>query len=155
MFNDKIYLTKKGLNDLKKELEDLVEKKRPMVVKRVTKAREMGDLSENTEYTTAREDLNMLDGRIEELEQILSKASVIKSGQSCNDEVKLGCKVTVKANGQDHEFTVVGEWEADPTNKKISNNSPLGKALLGKKIGQEVEVEAPAGKINYEIKKID
>ena len=151
-----IFLTKQGLDELKKEFSGLVNQKRPLVVQRVTKAREMGDLTENTEYTTAREELNMLDGRIEELEQILSKAQVIKVNNSNNSakQVDLGCKVTLMVNGEHHVYSVVGEWEADPLEKKISNSSPLGKALLGKKKGDQIEIEAPAGKIVYEIKKI-
>jgi transcription elongation factor GreA len=151
--NKKIYLTKDGLNDLEKELKELKEEKRPKLVKRVTTAREMGDLSENTEYTSAREELNMLDGRIEELEGILSRANIIK-GCRAGKTVALGCKVTLTANGQKHDYTVVGEWEADPMEKKISHSSPLGKALLGKEVGEEVEIEAPAGKVVYQVKKI-
>ncbi|MFC1711722.1 transcription elongation factor GreA [Patescibacteria group bacterium] len=156
MTNDKIYLTKGGLKQLKKELGDLMESKRPLLVQRVARAREMGDLSENTEYANAREELSMLDGRIEELEQILSKAKLIKdTSKGCGSKaVKLGCKVTVNVNGETHVYNVVGEWEADPTEKKISHSSPLGKSLIGKKVGEEVEIEAPAGKIVYQIKKI-
>ncbi len=148
-----IYLTKDGLKDLEKELTELKDEKRPQLVKRVTAAREMGDLSENTEYAAVREELNMMDGRIEELEQIMSRAKVIQ-GCKANGQVSLGCKVTLVANGQTHDYTVVGEWEADPMEKKISHSSPLGKALLGKKSGDEIELEVPAGKVVYEIKKI-
>lgn len=153
---DQVYLTKEGLKALKKELVELMEKKRPELVKRVAQARGMGDLSENAEYTSAREELSITDGRIEELKAILNRAKIIKKRKSKGrKKVGLGCKVTVKANKQTYVYTVVGEWEADPLAKKISHNSPLGKALLGKKVGEEVEIEAPAGKIVYEIKKID
>lgn len=149
-----IYLTKEGLANLKKELAKLEKQKRPKLIKRVAVARDMGDLSENSEYTSAREELGIIDGRIGEMRVILSKAKTIKKTGGTK-KVCLGCKVTVKVNGKTHVYNVVGEWEADPMNKKISNSSPLGRALLGKKAGQKVEIEAPAGKITYEIKKIN
>jgi len=156
MINDKdVYLTKEGLKSLKKELTELRDEKRPKLVKRLAKARAMGDLSENSEYTSAREELSITDGRIAELEKILSKAKIIKEKQKDCKKVSLGCQVTVKVNRKTHVFAVVGEWEADPLNKKISHSSPLGKALLGKKKGDKVEIKAPAGKIIYEITKID
>ena len=152
--NKDIYLTKKGLADLKRELVQLKKKKRPELVKRLALARSKGDLSENSDYTNAREDLGMMDNRIEELGTILTSAkTIVKITRT--KEVCLGCKVTVKVNGETHVYNLVGEWEADPMNKKISNSSPLGKALLGKKAGSKVEIEAPAGKITYEIKKIN
>ncbi len=154
--NDEVFLTKKGLEDLKKELKELKEVRRPALVERVTRARDFGDLSENAEYANAREELSFIEGRIAELEDLLIKAKVIQdNNQGCHKIVTLGCKVTVEVAGQKHIFTVVGEWEADPKNKKISHSSPLGKALLGKKSGDKVEVAAPAGKITYKIIKIE
>lgn len=152
---DNVFLTKEGLEALKKELDELVQKKRPKILERLTRARDMGDLSENAEYTSAREELAMADGRVEELQNILVKAKVINPKSNNGKRVDIGCKVTVKVNGQTHVYHVVGEWEADPVNKKISHQSPLGKALLGKTIGEKVEIEAPAGKILYHIKGID
>lgn len=155
MNNNQVYLTKEGLESLKKELAELTDKKRPALVKRVTEARNQGDLTENSEYTNAREELALTDTRIEELQIILNKAQIIKgNGNGCK-KVNLGCKVTVRANKETHVYHVVGEWEADPMNKKISHSSPLGKALLGKMVGETVEIEAPIGKIVYEIKDID
>lgn len=127
------YLTKNGLQELSKELNILVKKKRPRLIKRVTTARNHGDLSENSEYTAAREDLAFVEGRINELDELISKAKIIKPLKT--NEVTLGSKVTVKLDGDTHTYEVVGEWEADPMEKKISNTSPLGKALLGKKKG--------------------
>ncbi|PIS09263.1 transcription elongation factor GreA [Candidatus Beckwithbacteria bacterium CG10_big_fil_rev_8_21_14_0_10_34_10] len=151
-----VYLTKEGLVEIKKELGELEEKKRPRLIKRVALARSMGDLSENSEYTAARDDLSMVVGRIEELRLILSKVKLIKKAKTKGKkQVDLGCKVTVKQGRNTQVFEVVGEWEADPLNKRISHSSPLGKALLGKGIGDQVEIEAPAGKINYLIQKID
>jgi len=152
MDNKKIYLTKEGLAELKKEYDGLVNKKRPDVLARVTQARNMGDLSENAEYVASREELTFIDGRIDELEIILKQAVVIREGtKTANHAIKLGSTVTLHSNGKKEVFTVVGEWEADPTNKKISHESPLGKVLIGKKVGEKVQVEAPAGKITYSV----
>lgn len=150
----KIYLTKEGQEDLKKEYEELTKVKRPELLDRVSQARNQGDLSENAEYTAARDELNFVDGRIEEIDEVLKQVVLIedttKSG-GANAAVALGSKVTVKVGKKEELFTVVGEWEADPANKKISHESPLGKALLGKGKGDEVEVDAPAGKVVYTV----
>lgn len=153
MDSKKIYLTKSGLEDLKKEHEELTKVKRPEVVSRVSDARNQGDLSENAEYVAAREELSFIDGRIDELEELLKQVSLIEEGTGTKGGslVELGSEVTLKIDGKEEVYRVVGEWEADPAEKKISHESPLGKALLGKKIGESVEVEAPAGKINYTI----
>lgn len=149
--NKKIYLTKEGLAELKKEYDELIVKKRPEILARVSQARNMGDLSENAEYVAAREELTFIDGRIDELEIILKQAVVIRDTKTPNHAIKLGSTVTLHVNGKKEIFTVVGEWEADPENKKISHESPLGKVLLGKKVGDKVQVEAPAGKITYAV----
>src|SRR5579862_6977561 len=147
----KIYLTKKGFEDLKKEYDEIVNKRRPEVVERLSAAREMGDLSENAEYTAAREELAFIDGRIEELEELLKQAELIADGHHATQAVEMGSQVVIKIGAKNETFTVVGEWEADPTEKKISHESPLGKALLGKTVGDEIEVEAPAGIMLYKI----
>jgi transcription elongation factor GreA len=149
--NKKIYLTKEGLEELKKEYEELVKVKRPNVLEHVSQARNMGDLSENAEYVASREELTFVDGRIDELEVILKQAVVIRDTKAANHAIKLGSTVTLHSNGKKEVFTVVGEWEADPESKKISHESPLGKVLLGKKVGEKVQVEAPAGKITYAV----
>lgn len=150
--NKKIYLTKEGLAELKKEYDELINTKRPDVLSRVTQARNMGDLAENAEYVAGREELSFIDGRIDELEELLKEAVIIKPNTRASRHlVKLGSTVTLHAKGKKEVFTLVGEWEADPKEKKISHESPLGKALLGKKVGEKVEVEAPAGKISYTI----
>jgi transcription elongation factor GreA len=153
MDTKKIYLTKEGLGELKKEFKELTDVKRPDILARVSQARSMGDLSENAEYVAAREELSFIDGRIDELEELIKQAVLITEshGKSNGSIVKLGSTVTVNIKGKKEIFTVVGEWEADPDNKKISHESPLGKALLGKKVGEKVEVEAPAGKVIYTI----
>ena len=149
-----VYVTGEGLKELKEELRILAAEKRPALIDRVATARAHGDLSENSEYTAAREDLAFIEGRIEEIEALIAKAKLIKSNHSANNRVVLGCKVTVKVNGKEQTFEVVGEWEADPLEQKISHTSPLGQALLGKKSGEKVEIEAPAGKVTYHILKI-
>ena len=144
-----VKLTKEGLEALKKELIDLRDVKRPKLVDRLANARSQGDLSENSDYQSAKEELEFLDGRIEELEEVVKGASVVPVSKAGG--VDVGTKVTVKVGGNKIIFNIVGEWEADPVNKKISHESPLGKALFGKKVGEKVEVEAPAGKIEYQI----
>ena len=153
---NQVQLTKSGWEELKHELDELTKIKLPTAIQRVARARDFGDLSENSEYHAAREDLAMLEGRVEELEELLKRAVVIKTSQTKNrSTVGLGCKVTVAGNGATHEFDIVGEWEANPLQKKISVESPLGKALLGRKVGETVEFEAPIGKILYKINKIN
>lgn len=152
----KIFVTKQGLDELKHELEELEKVKRPQVLERVSAARAMGDLSENSEYTAAREELSLIDGRTEELQDMLKRVEIIDEEKATQktQSVQLGSKVTVQINGKKEDFDLVGEWEADPHAKKISHESPLGRALIGKTIGDKVEVEAPAGKIQYHIVKI-
>ncbi len=149
----KVVITREGLAELKHEYEDLLNIKRPEVVARLAAARGQGDLSENSEYAAARQDLAFIDGRIVELEVVINEAKVIANHSK--SKIDVGCKVTLHVNGKKDIFTIVGEWEADPTQKKISRSSPLGKALLGKKAGDKVEVEAPVGKILYKIVHID
>lgn len=151
--NQKKQLTPQGFEQLKQELEDL-KAKRPFVVDRLSNARSMGDLSENNDYHNAKEALEFLDDRIAELEDVL-KTAIIVQHSSAVSSVELGSKVKVAINGNEHSFHIVGEWEADPQEKKISHESPLGRALVGKKIGEEVEVEAPAGRVHYRILDIE
>lgn len=149
-----VHLTKEGRDEIAAELRVLKDDKLPQAIKRVARARDFGDLSENAEYHSAREDLSFIEGRVEELEDLLARTKLISARSTTTKIVKLGSKVTVNGNGQTHTFVVVGEWEANPTAKKISHESPLGKALVGKKIGEEVEFEAPAGKIIYKVTKV-
>lgn len=152
--HNQIQITKQGLEALKNELAELVGEKRPKLVERLSNARQQGDLKENSDYQNAKNELEFMDGKIEELEHVINVAVVVKS-KGKKDGVSVGAKVHVKVNGAKHTFHIVGEWEADPAEKKISHTSPLGKALVGKKKGEKVEVEAPAGKITYEILSID
>ena len=149
-----LQMTKQGLEALKKELDELTNVKRPKVVERLSNARSQGDLAENSDYQNARDELEFLDGRISELTEVVKNAVVV-NGNANDNSVGLGTKVMLKNNGKKHFFHIVGEWEADPMEKKISHTSPLGQALIGKKVGEKVEVEAPAGKILYEILSIE
>lgn len=150
----RVQMTPLGYRQLVDELKQLEATGLPEGIERVAKAREFGDLSENAEYHSAREDLAALEGRIEELKDIITRVNVVDIKRSGEEEVGIGSLVMVTINGSQHEFSIVGEWEADPAAKKISHESPLGKALIGKKAGDSVEVEAPAGKVSYYIKSV-
>jgi transcription elongation factor GreA len=146
----KVLLTKEGLEDLKKELKNLIEVKRPEVVQKISAARDMGDLSENAAYVSARDEQAFIEGRIAELEEIIKNA-VVSSGASSKGVVSVGCKIRVHVDGVEQEFSLVGGPEADPKEKKISHESPLGRALMGKRVGDKVEIDAPMGKLVYTI----
>jgi transcription elongation factor GreA len=151
--NDKIQFTSAGLAEIQAELDELKNQKLTAAIERVARARDFGDLSENAEYHAAKEELAFIEGRIEELTGIIIRAQVIK-GNGNGNSVDIGCRVTVEVAGKEHTYHVVGEWEADPLKQKISHTSPLGQALSGKKKGDRVEFQAPAGKVIYKIKKI-
>lgn len=151
---NKIQLTANGLEALKKELDDLLTKTRPALIDRLSNARSQGDLSENSDYQNSKEELEFLEGKIAELESVIKNAKVVADSGDGNN-VGVGTNVTVRVNGVKTTFEIVGEWEADLTKKKISHTSPLGSALVGKKIGEKIEVQAPVGKIVYEIVDID
>ena len=152
--NDKIQFTAGGLTEIKAELAELQGNKLSAAIERVARARDFGDLSENAEYHAAKEELSFIEGRIDELEDIVQRSQVI-SKKDKNGAIGIGCKVTVSVSGKEHTYEIVGEWEADPLKKKISHTSPLGLALIGRKKGEAVEFEAPAGKVIYQIKKIN
>lgn len=153
--NTPIQVTQKGLEELKKEHEELLNVKRPALVDRLSNARSQGDLSENSDYHNAKDELEFLDGRISELEDVLKNAVVVSDSAGASNGVSVGTKVTVQTNGAQKTYHIVGEWEADPVKLKISHASPLGQALLGRKVGEKVEVDAPAGKIIYEVLTIE
>lgn len=146
-------ITQVGLDKLQKELQTLKEVKRPAIVERLQVARAMGDLKENSEYQDSREQLNLLDERIHEIETNISTAEVIESSTS-TDTVQIGNTVTVEANGKKLEYTIVGEMESDISKGMLSKSSPIGEALLGKKLNDIVTVEIPAGTLTYKILKI-
>jgi len=150
---NKVQLTKEGLEKLREELKNLKENKRQEVVDRLQKARGMGDLSENSEYTAAKESLALVEERIKEIEAIVKNAEIVEN-HSNNYQVALGSLITIETDGQRQSFHIVGEFEADPLQQKLSSTSPIGKALLGKRSGETVEVEIPAGKTSYKILEI-
>ena len=147
---DQTYLTTAGLDKLKAELQDLKDNKRPQVISRIKEAVSYGDLSENSEYEDAKNEQAFVEGRIAELEAMLKNSKIVR-GTGGDGAVALGSKVKVKHNGNQSEFTLVGHAEADPTDGLISNESPLGQALLGKKVGERTQVETPKGATTYEI----
>ena len=146
----KVQITQKGFNDLKIELEDLIKNKKPKAIDRLGKARSMGDLSENSEYTAAKEELAFVEGRVQEIQQVVDNAEVTNNN-NVGDFVQIGSSVTVELNGKNDIFQIVGEFEADPMNKKLSQNSPIGQALFNKRVGDLVDINIPAGKVQYKI----
>jgi len=147
-----LYITKEGFKKLKDELNELVELKRPEIAQQIQSAREMGDISENAAYDEAKREQAFIEGRISELEEIIKSSKV--ADQKASEAVVVGSKVTLHIEGDEEIFHIVGAPEANPTEKKISHESPLGKELLGKKVGEKIEVEAPIGKLTYTILKI-
>ena len=150
---NKVQLTKAGLENLEKELEELKNGKKARAIERLHNARAMGDLSENSEYTAAKEDLAFIEGRIREVEELLKNVEVVQNNNQ-SGRITLGNYIKVLVNGLEDELQIVGEFEADPMKKKLSAKSPIGSALLDKKVGEIVEVNVPAGKITYKILQI-
>ncbi len=150
---NQVELTKEGLEDLQNELRELKEVRLPAVVKRVAKAREYGDLSENAEYHSAKEEQEFVETRADEIAGILAKATLVKQTKSTTS-VGIGSKVeiTKKGSKSSRTVTIVGEYEANPTENKVSSVSPLGKALIGKKKGDTISFKAPAGQMEFTIK---
>ncbi len=147
-----LYITKEGMQNLKDELKELVEVRRPHIAQEIQSAREMGDISENAAYDEAKREQSFIEGRVSELEDIIKKSKV--ADKIVSDEIVVGSKVTLHIDGAEEIYHIVGAPEANPLEKKISHESPLGKALLGKKTGDKIEVEAPIGNLTYTILKI-
>ncbi len=154
---DVIYLTEEGMEKLKAELHDLKYVKRPAISQKVATARDHGDLKENAEYHAAREELSFVETKIQQLQFRLSKARIIDSSELSTEQVTIFSRVTVKDIKRNKEivYTLVSAEEADLKNLKISVSSPVGKGLLGKKVGEKTDIQVPAGIISYEILKID
>lgn len=148
-----VYLTAEGLEEIKKELDHLKHVKRPAVIKALQDARALGDLSENAEYDSARDEQAVIEGKIAEIEAMLEKAVIITDVKT--DEVGVGCKVKIEyvEDKEVEEYSIVGSKEADPFNNKISNESPIAEAIMGKKVGEVVTVNSPNGK--YDVKIIE
>ena len=152
------YLTPEGAQRFREELNDLVENQRPALAERLRRAIQQGDLSENADYTSAKEAQAFMEGRILQLETMLRNAVIIEARGAApqHDNVTMGARVTVAEDGEDPEvYHIVGPAEADPRKGRISNESPLGQALLGRRVGERVLVQAPAGAFTVKIVKID
>lgn len=147
-----VILTREGFDNLENELQQLKTVRRREVAKRIKQAREFGDISENSEYEDAKNEQAFVEGRIREIEQILRKARIAEE-KVADDIVHIGKNVTLKDLEKNEEITyfLVGSAEADPLNYRISNESPLGKAIIGKKVDDIVEIDAPIGIIKYQI----
>lgn len=148
------YLTKAGLDKLKAELEDLKTVRRPAVIQRIKEATSNGDLKENSEYDDAKNEQGFVEGRIAELEQLLMTSKIVSGGNG-DGAVALGSTVKVRSPGGTSTFTLVGPAEADPEDGLISNESPLGKALFGRRGGDKVVATTPRGETKYEIVSIN
>lgn len=148
-----LHYTKEGLEKLHEELKELETVKRPEISKQIAEARDKGDLSENAEYDAAKEAQGLLEMEIAKLQEIVRNARIIDESQLDNSKVYLLCKVKIKNlnNNQEMEYTIVPEKEADVKNRKLSVDSPIAKGLLGKEVGDKVDIQVPAGKIPFEI----
>jgi|AntRauTorcE11897_2_1112592.scaffolds.fasta_scaffold19011_2 transcription elongation factor GreA len=150
--NKQFHLTQDGVTELKTELDELVGR-RGEISERIKTAREFGDLSENAEYSSARQEQEKAESRISEVEHILLNVNIIKKPRG-DDKVQFGSKVTLKAKGKEKQLQVVGTVEADPLEGKISDESPIGKALLGKKLGETVEITTSTETTTYTVETI-
>lgn len=146
----KFFLTSEGLVHLEEEYNNLVKVQKPAIIARIQKAREFGDLAENSEYDAAKEEQSLIETRITQLGDILKSAEILQKTQK-TDFVRIGSTVVVEVDGQQDEFTIVGTVEADPAKKKISSESPVGATLLGAKVGEMVEVTTPIIRAKYKI----
>jgi len=146
----KQYLSKERFDELSDELAELKSTKRMKIAERLKTAKEYGDLSENSEYAEAREEQASVETRIAELEDLLKNMEIVTKTKG-SDTVRVGSTIVVKKSDKEMTYTIVGSYEADPLAGKISDESPLGRAFMGKKVGDRVNVDAPVGKVTYEI----
>jgi len=154
--NDQVYLTAEGAARLKAELEELVGPARTEIAKRLRAAIQQGDLSENADYHKAKEDQGFLEGRIQDIEYMLKNAEIIPSNNGDKDTIEIGARITVQEDDFEPEtYHLVGPTEADPRNGRISNESPIGQALLGHRVGEKISVQTPGGTIALSIIKIE
>ncbi|MFB1080588.1 transcription elongation factor GreA [Jeotgalibacillus sp. JSM ZJ347] len=157
MANEKVFpMTEEGKQKLEQELEQLKSVKRKEVVERIKIARSFGDLSENSEYDSAKEEQAFVEGRISTLESMIRNAKIIEDDQTLDGVVSLGKTVTFVElpDGDEESYTIVGSAEADPFEGKISNDSPIAKSLIGKEVGDEVKVQTPGGDMDVRITSI-
>jgi len=147
------YITKNGLEKLVEELEYLKKTKMPEVVERIARAKELGDLSENAEYQDAKDEQGFIAGRIAELENLINKSEIIKENGS-KEIIDVGCTIKVRCGGDEYNYTIVGSNEANPGKGLISNESPIGRAFLGRRKGEKVMVNVPKGEMECEVLEI-
>ena len=154
--SDKVYLTAEGAEELQRELNHLIEVRRPELATKLTEAVAEGDLKENANYHDAKEQLAFIEGRIQYLENVIRSATII-ANDGPTDVVAVGSKVTIVEDGTDDEeiYSIVGAAEANPSEGKISHLSPIGSALIGAKKGEKVRVTTPSGTITFKVKKIN
>ena len=157
MSESPVYLTPSGLDALQEELAYLVGERRQQIAQQIAEAKAEGDLRENAGYDEAKNAQAFVEGRIRELKVKIHNAHIIDDTQIPDDQVALGRSVVVRENGYDDEeiYTIVGSTETDPSNGRISNESPIGKALIGRSAGDVVRVEAPAGEIEFQIVRVE
>jgi transcription elongation factor GreA len=148
------YLSQERFDEFTAELAELKTTKRVGIAERLKTAKEYGDLSENSEYAEARDEQAAVETRIAELEDLLKNAQIVTKTKG-HDVVQVGSVIVVKKAGKEMTYTIVGSYEADPLTGKISDESPLGKAFMGKRVGDKVNVAAPAGTVTYEVTKIE
>lgn len=154
--SEEVFLTEEGAARMREELERLKTIERPAIAKRLREAISMGDLSENADYHKAKEDQSFLEGRIQELEYLLKNATLVGKRSEAHEQVEVGARVTIQEEGFPPEvYDIVGAKEADPRQGKISNESPIGRALLGGRIGDTVVAQTPGGEIRLKILKIE
>lgn len=150
--SDATYVTAEGLQKLKTELHELKTVRKREVANRIEKAKELGDLSENAEYADAKDEMSFIEGRIIEIEDSINRAVIIEQGST--DTVTIGATVELSVEGGSKTYTIVGSNEANPAGGRISNETPLAQALLGKKVGDEIRVTVPSGEIRYTVVRI-
>lgn len=151
MVDNVTYLTRDGFEKLQVELDNLVRVRRKEIAARIQEAKELGDLSENAEYQEAKNEQAFNEGRIEELENTIKHAEIIEEDKKPSGVVQVGSTIKLSANGSISTFQIVGSNEADPANGKISNASPIGQAVLGKRLNEKISVKTPKGEAEYTV----
>ena len=147
------FITKEGLEKLKLELDELIAIKRPKLAIRIRNAKELGDLSENADYQSAKEDQGFMEGRIAQLKDLIKNAVIVKK-KIGGDSVSIGSDVKIKNGSKTYKYTITGSNESDPLSGKISNESPMGQAIMDRKVGEKFAIKTPKGEVQYTILKI-
>lgn len=158
MQRERIPITTEGLKKLQEELDDLINRQRPEIVRAIAQAREEGDLRENAGYDAAKNDQGFIEARIKEIEQLLKRVDIIGAGGTSNGDrttVRVGSTVTIEIDGVEETYTIVGAVEAKPREGRISNESPVGRALLNHRVGQQVTIQTPATSFSARIVRVE